>query len=324
MALKVRKHSKSSYELRYTDNGYQKSIYGRSRLECRNKLRDLKSLSRKPRLAKGMVFNVWFEKWVDLYKKNYLKKNTLKNLIGIFKNYILPSLENKQIRQVKTADIQTIINNMSNLPRQATIAFTQLNSCFNQAFIQNLIAYNPCSAVVIKKTNGNKGIGLTKEQEKILIDYLNKINPPIKNLIFLYLGTGMRRSELLNIKYSDINFIKNEIHICGTKTKNSNRIIQTKPEILALFPKKAKPFEDWSPNMVNSQFKKICNALGFKNIKLHSLRHTFATRCIENGVEMVVVQSWLGHASISLTIDTYTHIEDDFKKKELEKVSYLF
>ncbi|MDD4110535.1 MAG: tyrosine-type recombinase/integrase [Clostridia bacterium] len=55
-----------------------------------------------------------------------------------------------------------------------------------------------------------------------------------------------------------------------------------------------------------------------------SLRHTFATRCIENGVEMVVVQSWLGHASISLTMDTYTHIEDDFKKKELEKVGYSF
>lgn len=134
----------------------------------------------------------------------------------------------------------------------------------------------------------------------------------------------MRRSELLSIKLSDLDFDKNEIHIRGTKTKNSDRTIQVKPEILALFPKKDIPFEDWSGNRVNFEFKKICNILGFKNIKLHSLRHTFATRCIENGVEMVVVQSWLGHASISLTMDTYTHIEDGFKKKQLEKVRYSF
>lgn len=324
MGLKIRKRSNSNYEIRYTIDGYQKSIYGKSRLECRNKLKDMKALSRKPRLAKGMTFGSWFEKWIDLYKKNYLKKNTLKTLIGLFKNYILPSLENKQIRQVKTADIQAIVNNMSRTPRQATITFTQVNSCFNQAFIQNIIPYNPCSAVSIKKTNGNKGIALTREQEKILVNYLNETNLPIKNLIFIYLGTGMRRSELLSIKLSDLDFDKNEIHIRGTKTKNSDRNIQVKPEILALFPKKDIPFEDWSGNRVNFEFKKICNILGFKNIKLHSLRHTFATRCIENGVEMVVVQSWLGHASISLTMDTYTHIEDDFKKKQLEKVRYSF
>lgn len=85
MALIIRKHSKSCYELRYTDNGSQKSIYGKSRLECRNKLRDMKALIKKPRLAKGMTFDVWFEKWIDLYKKNYLKTNTLKNLIELYK-----------------------------------------------------------------------------------------------------------------------------------------------------------------------------------------------------------------------------------------------
>lgn len=324
MSLKIRKRSKNCYELRYTINGSQKSIYGKTRLSCREQLKAVKTQNRKPRLIKTMCFEEWFAKWIDIYKKNQIKANTLHNILLSINKDVMPYIAKKSIRQIKSEDIQKIVNLMSDTPRQATIVFTQLNACFNQAFKLNLIAYNPCSAVVIKKTNGNKGKALTREEEQKLIQYLEDTKNPIRILIYLYLVTGMRRSELLNINYSDLDFNKNEIHIHGTKTKTSDRIIQVSSNVLKLFPNKTKPFEEFTPCYVNKEFKKICCKLGFKDIKLHSLRHTFATRCIENGVEMVVVQSWLGHSSISLTIDTYTHIEDNFKREELKKISYDF
>ena len=324
MSLKIRKRSKNCYELRYTINGSQKSIYGKSRFECRDKLKALKTENRKPRLIKTTTFENWFNKWIDLYRKPNLKNSTLTNLVLSFKKNVLPYIANKSIRLISPIDIQKIINKMQTHPRQATIIYTQLNLCFKQAFLVNLIDYNPCTAVVIKRSNGNKGKALTKAQELKFVDYLNKNNHPLKNMFFIYLSTGMRRSELLNISKNDLDFTNNEIHIAGTKTKNSDRIIQVSEKVLNLFPKNEELFKNISPSYIDKEFKKICKKLALKDIKLHSLRHTFATRCIENGIDMVVVQSWLGHASISLTIDTYTHIENDYKKEELKKISFSF
>ena len=134
----------------------------------------------------------------------------------------------------------------------------------------------------------------------------------------------MRRNELLNIKYKDLNFEENEILIRGEKTKNSLRTIQVNKKVLNLFPKKDIPFVDWNSDKVNREFKKIVDKLGLVGITIHSLRHTFATRCIENGVDMVVVQKWLGHSSISMTIDTYTHIEKEYKQEFANKLNYDF
>lgn len=324
MTLKIRRRSKHSYELRYTLNGLQRSIYGKTRLECRNKLKAIKMENKKPRLIKTMSFENWFNKWIDLYRRPNLKNSTLTNLILSFRKNVLPYICNKSIRQVTPDDIQKILNNMSSHPRQATIIFTQLNLCFKQAFLCNLISFNPCSAVAINRTNGNKGKALTKGQEFKFVNYLTINNHPLKNLFFLYLSTGMRRSELLNVSKPDIDFINKEIHIKGTKTKKSDRYIQVSEKTLNLFPKTEELFKSISPSYVDKEFNKICKILSFKDIKLHSLRHTFATRCIENGVDMVVVQEWLGHSSISLTIDTYTHIETDYKKEELKKINFSF
>ena len=322
--IKVRKRGKSSYELRYSHKNISYSICAKSIAECRKLYKEQMFERKATRTIKTSTFKVWFDKWIDLYRKDSLKTNTLKNLLGLFNNYVMPDLASKPLKQVKTEHIQNIINKMKDIPRQATICFVQLNACFKQAFKLNMISFNPCSAVVIKKNKGNNGKALTKNQEQTLIDYLNNTNNELKDLILLYLATGMRRTELLNVRYCDLNFETNEILINGTKTKNSIRVLQTTKKVLDLFPKKEIPFDNWKPDRVDNHFKIICDFLKFKGIKIHSLRHTFATRCIENGIQMAVVQQWLGHSSISLTIDTYTHLNEDFKREQANKVDFSF
>lgn len=322
--VKVRKRKDGLFELRYSLNGVQKSIYGTTAQICRDKYGAVLESHKIVKRVKSMLFGTWYDKYISIYKKGTIKQNTLNNMNGIFRNYVLPSLSKKSLKQITSENIQFIINQMSNIPRQATIMFNYLHSCLEQAKKLRYIDYNPCDACVIKKCKGNKGRALTKEEENRLIDYLEKNNPKIKNLIFLYLTTGMRRAELLAVEYADLDFENNVINVKGTKTKNSVRKIQVKKEILNLFPKKEKPFGEWNKFMVNRQFKKICDELGFNGITLHSLRHTFATRCIEQGVPLVVVQNWLGHSSYALTIDTYTHIDEEFKKEAVEMVNYDF
>ena len=96
-------------------------------------------------------------------------------------------------------------------------------------------------------------------------------------------------------------------------------------------------------SQVNSAFKRICKNAGIKvimtkhkkdskikgihyvnqktsDVNVHMLRHTFATRCIENGVSPVVLQRILGHKDIQVTLNTYTSVFHEFKEKEIEKI----
>lgn len=321
--IRVRKRSDGLFELRYTDNGQQRSIYGKNKAECRLKYGNLRNANKRA-TAHSMTFLTWYEKWLRLYKVDNLKEQTLNNLKGIFNKHILPYIGSKSLRRINSQDLQEVFNNMRKIPRQATIAFIQVNSCFEQAYRLNIITHNPCLAVVIKKDKGSKGRALTEDEERTLVDHLQKTNNPIRDYVYLYLSLGVRRSELLNIDgVDDVDREKNVVHIRGTKTDGANRYIQTLPEITRLIPPKHKAFS-WSADKINRKFKELCDELGFEGITLHSLRHTFATRCIENGVSEIVVQKWLGHSSITMTLDRYTHISEDFKAQEIDKLSFSF
>lgn len=75
-----------------------------------------------------------------------------------------------------------------------------------------------------------------------------------------------------------------------------------------------------NPSTLNTVFKRICKNLNFKgNFNFHMLRHTFATRCIESGMPAHVLQKILGHTDISITLNTYTSIFNQYKKKEFDK-----
>ena len=307
--------------LKYTHNGVQYVLYGRTVRECREKYGEIKREVSKPK-RHGLTFLAWYEKWIQVYKSN-LKPNSLYILNCVFRKYVLPRLANKQIKRITSIDIQELINSMNKVPRQQTVVYIQVNACLQQAYKLNLIAHNPCLACVIKKNKGNKGKGLTSEQQQKLIEYLNTHTTPINNLVLLYLNTGMRCSELLNLRQQDVNRENNEIYIRGTKTKNSVRTLNTNAYVISLIPPTPKPFEEWNKDKVARDFKKITEALGFEKITIHSLRHTFATNCIEAGVDMVVLQNWLGHASIQMTIDRYTHISENYKRQQQSKVKFI-
>ena len=74
---------------------------------------------------------------------------------------------------------------------------------------------------------------------------------------------------------------------------------------------------------VNSFFKRICAKAGITGLGQHSLRHTFATRCIEAGVQAVVLKKWMGHTDIHVTLDTYTDVFDKMHGESTEKFDDL-
>lgn len=193
-------------------------------------------------------------------------------------------------------------------------------------------------------------VALTITEQNKLEDYLAAHPTKHKNIILLCLYTGLRIGEALALNYNeDIDLENKMLRINKTltkdinkktiigpaKTKNGKRNleineltediikealkakIENKNQVL-FCQENQNLYED---NTINSAFKRICKNAGInKPVNTHMLRHTFATRCIEAGVDLPVLQKLMGHANIETTINTYGDIYNYYKQKETQKV----
>lgn len=168
-------------------------------------------------------------------------------------------------------------------------------------------------------------------------------NVDIGILICLY--TGLRIGELCALKWSDINFelsiltvngtqvrTKNGIEIISPKSKSSKREIPI-PNFLIdkikslprksdfLLSRYGKPFD---VRTYRRYFKSILKKAYLPDIKFHSLRHTFATRALEVGIDYKTLSEILAHSSVSITLDLYAHSLKEHKKNEMNKLNKIF
>jgi len=229
-----------------------------------------------------------------------------------------------------------------------------LYQSLNQAKVDKLISANPDENTTRPKRNKSSVEVLSIEDEKKLVEYLS--NDVYGVGIKLTLNTGLRLGELLGLKWSDIDFnnktlsvnkslsrcievvgvgkYNSHIQLHDVKTNSSIRIIpllDSDIEMLEnykqnkyisnkhnlLFPSSIGTFMD--PKNYTSKFRKILATLDIPIIKFHALRHTFATRALEFNIHPKHVQEILGHSSISMTLDTYSHILPNQKRNAIEQ-----
>ena len=155
------------------------------------------------------------------------------------------------------------------------------------------------------------------------------------DLFLLCLYQGLRLGEALALTYSDIDFDKKTIRIeksidslgelTTPKTPTSIRTIPLFGRTATLFQsgKNGNLFH-YSRKVYQNAMLKLCKSLALDGISIHSLRHTFATRCSEAGLPAKVVQKWLGHSTLEMTLNVYTHVNADFERKEAEKFDTYF
>lgn len=195
---------------------------------------------------------------------------------------------------------------------------------------------------------------LTKENQALLESTLSVNTDETKLGVYISLYAGLRigeicalswkdvdlknriiyvRNTVVRVKSSESNSKKTHLTIDKPKTSASYRSI---PICSALLPvlnvcaeKAVSPFvvsrstDFVSPRTYDYRYKKILKESGVPNINYHALRHTFATRCIEAGVDVKSLSEILGHANVSITLNTYVHSSMDLKRMQLEKLSEL-
>lgn len=197
---------------------------------------------------------------------------------------------------------------------------------------------------------------LDKEVQKKLEKFLMKELNPSKAGIFISLHTGLRIGEICALSWDDIDISKEIIHVRHTiarvkdknsanknatklvidtpKTKSSIRDIPISSRLLPIIMqlKKISVSEYLcscnqvfvSPRTFEYRYHKLLNECGIPSINYHALRHTFATRCIEAGVDVKSLSEILGHSNVSITLNTYVHSSMELKRCQLEKMSNGF
>lgn len=230
-----------------------------------------------------------------------------------------------------------------------TLSFI-LNSSLKFAAQEGLC--NFIAGSIITPPNKPRKLDVLSVNEQMILEHYISNNLNEKNIgILLSLYAGLRIGEVCALKWSDINFDEKTIHIKDTvsrisivteesaqtktklqindaKTYSSNRTIPI-PEILykllfqfrnnnSAFILKGSSYPYVDPRTLQYAFHKTLKKCGLRNINYHTLRHTFATRCIESGMDVKSLSEILGHSNVNITLNTYVHSSVTLKRKQLE------
>ncbi len=264
------------------------------------------------------TLSTWLYEWVETYKAPKLRPRTLEDIRARIRLHILTNLPDKKIDSYSALEIQQALNAVKN-ERTRQCVYNIYNGAFTQAYRLKLIPENFMPNVEKIKHTYKAGKAMTQRQQK---EFLSRIRDNrLETLYLFYLYTGCRRAEALAVKWSDVDTAKNVLHIEGTKTEGSKRtipIFAPLQAVLQTIPKTSQYIFPYTSNKVKCNFRRLQQKLSF-SLRLHDLRHTFATRCIESGISLKVVQLWLGHSNMQTTANIYSHILNDFEREEAAK-----
>lgn len=345
-----------------TGNPKRKSVYGRSRPEVKEKMRELQlEYSKGIDLQSQYTFGEWITAWMEDYKKMDVRLTTWENYSISVETHIIPALGHIQLRELKTNDIQRLYNKMRKEKKAAaTIRRNHqiIHGCLEQAVNNKLISWNPAKSTKLPKLDARKIRALTPEEMDRFLEVLNEDRWGAAFLCSL--GTGLREGELLGLRWQDVDMENATIMVNQALVRTKSKgLIFDKPkteESVRLIPLPADIFEAIKKHRVREIQKNLAmgkqlkekdlvfctykgTPIGPRNLQrkfskmkekakipedvnLHALRHTYATRLLEQGADLRSVQELLGHADISTT-QIYTHVSPDLKRKAVDKLNGL-
>jgi excisionase family DNA binding protein len=270
-----------------------------------------------------------FTAFAELYLTNYAKINKrswvtdeymLKKAKAFFKDKDLQEIGSLLVEKFRTSLLE---NDAKKSTTNRYLAL--LKTMFNLAIDWGYLKENPDNKVKLfsEKDNLQERI-LSYEEEKKLLDACPRYLKPI---VLTALHTGMRKGEILNLKWEQVDFLNREIKVKNTKsgkprfipmnsllyeTLKNEKKLNGKSPLVFPSPRTNKPFVD-----IKKSFAEAVKNAGIPSLRFHDARHSFASRLVAAGVDLITVKELLGHHSVRIT-ERYTHANTEQKRNAVE------
>ncbi|HEX5082818.1 MAG TPA: tyrosine-type recombinase/integrase [Blastocatellia bacterium] len=309
-----------------------------------------------------MTVNQYLDKWLEAAAKPRLRERTYNDYVDMMRRYVRNALGATRLDSLKPLDIQTLYGEMQARLSPRIIRYTHsiLSSALKQAVMWGMLSRNPAEFVELPKMAKREMDALTAEEVGKL---LKASEGDRHAIIFAFaVATGMRPEEYLGLQWRDVDLQKGTATIQRAliwrkgggwyyddpKTPQSRRTIPLPASIVKQLSahkvkqaehrlKLGKEYENnnlvfatefGTPirvgNLSCRHFKPALKTAGLPaTVRLYDLRHTCATLLLLAGENPKVVSERLGHASITLTLDTYSHVLPNMQKAAAEKLENL-
>jgi len=309
------------------------------------------------------TLNDYLDTWQESALKNRVTPRTFNSYIQTLADYIRPALGGTKLSKLTAAQIQQTYAAMMERGLSArTVRYSHaiLHSALKQAVKWGVLAQNPSDLVDLPKQPRKEMRALSPEEARKFLE--TALTDEWSTLFTLAVDSGLRPSEVLAVQWKDLDLATGVLTVQRTlvrddhkwyfkepKTQRSRRSIPLGPTtVKALRQVKAEQAETrirlgqaytnydlvfasetgtplFLRNLERRHFKPILQAAHLPTIRLYDLRHTCATLLLAQGVNPKIVSERLGHASVTLTLDTYSHILPDMQKEASSKLeSILF
>lgn len=342
----------------------RKWVYAKTKKEVTEKLAALKkevaeynkTAKRIPEYGsaeKRVTVKAFLDKWLENVVLTRNRPQTYQRYKSLVDHHIAPNIGHIQLAHLTAEDVQMMLNKLSKRLKRNTVSGVRgaLHRAFNQAirwdYLQrNVIGYTDVPG---EKTY-TSGKVMTPEQAMHFLTTIKGHH--LEALFYIALTRGLRRGELLGLRWEDIDldkrcmYIRNSLvwdkkYTLGTlKTLASKRTLPLSDDHIRLLcdllaQQQAQMKQDWSettllfsrldgsplrPRYVHAQFKRILEKAGLPDIRIHDLRHLCATFLIAKGVQTRVVMAVLGHSQVATTLNVYAHVQPDTLMDSVSKL----
>ncbi len=382
-SMVIKERSDKRFEGRITVNSKRKSFYGQTKTEVKNKAKEyLQKIENGYKEPQKITLNEYLEYWLKKYKWNKIEPSSYTRLYRVYECQIKNSIGNRMIGNIKTEDIQNLIDEYANPSKEATKALALsglkrliqlLRPCMQTAVKEGIIQNNPCNDVILPvesciKTQTKEQLTLSDSEinifrETALSKYktTNEYKSRDALVLLVMLNLGLRVGEMLALEWNDIdkenkivninktvqsniknfsdsgnttyNRIKN-----STKTKSGRRILKLNEstmfyiEELIEYDKRNNIYSSFiactragtmnTARNLQRSLNRMINQTDLPNrISLHTLRHTFGSSLVRQGIGIEIVSKLMGHANITITYLKYIHVIQEQEAKAMEMVT---
>lgn len=339
-----------------------KSLYGKNYAEVKEKLREIESglnieFSHK---QKDKLFSYAVNEWFASVKLN-LKKSTIHKYEYLITKHILPDLGDKYVTKLDANTVNSFAEEKLergslNSSKGLSKSYVRTMMLIVSAALDYAAQEGWCKSVsskIYKPSPDKKDLQILSDLDQRYLEKKIVDNLSVTSVgILITLKTGLRIGEICALKWEDFDFTNNILYVRSTvsriknpvgngtiliidtpKTNSSLRAIpfsnDLKDILIQLKCKSTSCYvvsdkKDFlSTRTFEYRYHKFMKQNKLPNLNYHALRHSFATRCIEYGVDVKSLSEILGHSNVSITLNTYVHSSMNLKRAQLEKLPAL-